>query len=384
MFIPRLLDLQVSTATKSCFLFGPRQTGKSSLIRRTLPADTLIYNLLDHSTWLALSANPVRMREEILAKDLKDALVVVDEIQKLPGLLDEVHLLIEERGLRFLLTGSSARKLRRSGVNLLGGRARSRHLHPLSWKELGPEFDLTKALDRGLLPFVYFSDEPAEDLRSYIGIYLKEEIAAEGLTRNVPAFARFLEVAAACSGKMINKTEVANDAKVPRTTVHEYFEILRDTLIGYEVPGWTKSTKRKAIETAKFYLFDGGVARAIRGLPPLQPKSVDFGEALEHFIFHEMQTYVDTRVPGTELAYWRSTSKFEVDFILGGHTAVEVKATASVSKRDLRGLEALAEEHLMKHLVLVCQEKTARKVGDILVLPWAEFLDRMWGGEFKD
>ena len=384
MFIPRLLDLQAATATKSCFLFGPRQTGKSSLIRQTLPADTLIYNLLDHSTWLTLSANPGRMREEILAKGLVDALVVVDEIQKLPGLLDEVHGLIEERGLRFLLTGSSARKLRRSGVNLLGGRARSRHLHPLSWQELGSEFDLTKALDRGLLPFVYFSDDPAEDLRSYIGLYLKEEIAAEGLTRNVPAFARFLEVAAACSGKMINKTEVANDAKVPRTTVHEYFEILRDTLIGYEVPAWTKSAKRKAIETAKFYLFDGGVARAIRGLPPLQPKSVDFGDALEHFMFHEMQTYVDTRVPGTELAYWRSTSRFEVDFILGGHTAVEVKATASVSKRDLRGLEALAEEHLMKHLVLVCQEKTARKIGEILVLPWTEFLDRMWGGEFED
>ncbi len=365
MFIPRLLDLEAITAARSCFLFGPRQTGKSSLIRRTLPPETPVYNLPDHGTWLALGANPGRMREELLARNPRNPLV-------------------EEHGFRFLLTGSSARKLRRSGVNLLGGRARSRRLHPFSWKELGEGFDLLKALDRGLLPFVYGSEEPAEDLRSHVGAYLREEIAAEGLTRNVPAFARFLEVAAACSGKMINKTEVANDAKVPRTTVHEYFEILRDTLIGYELPAWTRSRKRKAIETAKFYLFDGGVSRAIQGLPALQAKSADFGNAFEHFLLHELQTYVDTKAPGTPLAYWRSTSNVEVDFILGDHTAVEVKATASVSKRDLRGLEALGEEGLMKRLLLVCQEKAPRKIGEVLVLPWAEFLEQLRGRAFAE
>ena len=382
MYLPRQLNLIEATARRSCFLFGPRQTGKSMLIHQTLPKDTPIYDLLDHRVWLDLSANPTRMRQEIEAKNLRNALVVVDEIQKLPVLLDEIHLLIETRKLRFLLTGSSARKLRRSGVNLLGGRARSRHLHPLSWKELGPQFVLLTALNHGLLPSVYFSDDPAEDLRAYVGTYLSEEITAEGLTRNVPAFARFLEVAAACSGRMFNKTEVANDAQVPRTTVIEYFEILKDTLIGYELPAWGRSRKRKAIETAKFYLFDVGVARAIQKLPPLVAKSTDFGDALEHFIFHELKTYIDTRQPGLDLHYWRSTSQFEVDFVLGNHTAVEVKATRSVSTRDLKGLTALAEEGMMKHLVLVCQEPTPRKIGAILVLPWHEFLERLWSDGF--
>jgi predicted AAA+ superfamily ATPase len=383
MYVARQLDLKAVLKQKSCFLFGPRQTGKSSLIRETLPG-VPVYNLLDHRTWLDLSTNPSRMREELEATGLRDAVVVIDEIQKLPVLLDEVQLLIETRGLRFLLTGSSARKLKRSGANLLGGRARSRMLHPFSWRELGAAFDLMKALNHGLLPHIYTSDDPREDLRNYVGTYLREEIAAEGLTRNVPAFARFLEVAAACNGRMINKTEVANDAKVPRTTVHEYFDILQDTLIGGQLEAWTRSQKRKAIETAKFYLFDGGVARAILGLPPLVPKSPDFGEMFEHFIFHELKTWVDTRRPGFPLNYWRSTSGFEVDFILGGHTAIEVKATASLSRRDFKGLQALAEEGLVKRLILVCQEGAPRQVGQVLVLPWQVFLQQLWDDAFVD
>jgi predicted AAA+ superfamily ATPase len=384
MYVPRQIDLKEVTARKSCFLYGPRQTGKSMLIRETFPSGTLIYNLLDQRLWLNLSADPSRMRQEIEARDLKDSVVVVDEVQKLPQLLDEIHLLIETRGLRFLLTGSSARKLRRSGVNLLGGRARFRHLHPFSWRELGNQFDLLKALNAGTIPSMYFSEAPAEDLRGYIGTYLKEEVAAEGLTRNIPAFSRFLEVAAACSGKMLNKSEVANDAKVPRSTVAEYFEILKDTLLGYELPAWNHSQKRKAIETAKFYLFDVGVARALQRLPALTPRSVEFGEALEHLFFHELMTYIDTRRPGMDLHYWRSTSQFEVDFILGGHTAIEVKATRDVSSRDLRGLKALSEEGLMKRLLLVCQEQAPRRIGEILVLPWKDFLERLWSDAFLD
>lgn len=383
MYIARQLDLETVLKQKSCFLFGPRQTGKSSLIRETLPA-VPVYNLLDHRTWLDLNTNPSRMREELEAAGLRDSVVAIDEIQKLPVLLDEIQLLIETRGLRFLLTGSSARKLKRSGANLLGGRARARVLHPFSWRELGAAFDLMKALNHGLLPHIYGSEDPREDLRNYVGTYLREEIAAEGLTRNVPAFARFLEVAAACNGRMINKTEVANDAKVPRTTVHEYFEILKDTLVGSELEAWARTQKRKAIETAKFYLFDGGVARAIQGLPPLAPKSADFGDMFEQFIFHELKTWIDTREPGFPLNYWRSTSGFEVDFILGGHTAIEVKATASLSRRDSRGLEALAEEGLMKRLILVCQEGSPRQVGPVLVLPWRVFLQQLWDDAFVD
>ena len=354
------------------------------LIRETLPPGTPSYNLLDHRVWLDLSADPTRMRQELEARDLRQALVVVDEIQKLPELLGEIHLLIETRGLRFLLTGSSARSLKRAGVNLLGGRARSRNLHPLSWKELGSRFELLTALNRGLMPSIYFSDAPDEDLRAYAGTYLKEEIAAEGVTRNVPAFARFLEVAAVCSGTMLNKTEVANDAKVSRTTVIEYFEVLKDTLLGFELPAWGGSRKRKAIETAKFFLFDGGIRRALASLPPVVPGSPAFGDALEHFLCHELRTWIDVRRPGMDLHYWRSTSQFEVDFILGGHTAIEVKATHSVSPRDLKGLKALAEEGVMKHLILVCQETTPRKIGDILVLPWEEFLQRLWSDAYAD
>ena len=383
MYVTRQLDLHAVLKQKSCFLFGPRQTGKSSLIRETLPG-VPVYNLLDHQVWLALSANPSRMREELLATGTRNAVVAIDEIQKLPALLDEVQLLIDTCGLRFLLTGSSARKLKRSGANLLGGRAWSRTLHPFSWRELGADFDLLKALSQGLLPHIHGSEDPAEELRNYVGTYLREEIAAEGLTRNVPAFARFLEVAAACNGRMLNKSEVANDSKVPRTTVHEYFDILKDTLLGSEVESWTRTQKRKAVETAKFYLFDGGVARAIQGLPPLAPKSPDFGAMFEQFLFHELKTWIDTRRPGLALNYWRSTSGYEVDFILGGHTAIEVKATMSLGRRDFRGLEALAEEGLMKRLLLVCREGSPRQVGPVLVLPWETFLEQLWEGAFAD
>jgi len=241
--VPRDLDLLSLVGKKSYFLFGPRQTGKSFLIRQRLQG-TRVYNLLDTATFLTLSQNPGRISEEI---GPHEKLVVIDEIQRVPTLLNEVHLLIEERGIRFLLTGSSPRKLRRGGVNLLGGRARTAYLHPLTSNELGNRFDLTKALHRGLLPSIYFSDDPDADLAAYAGTYLQEEIAAEGAARNIPAFSRFLKVAALCSGTMINITNIASDAQVPRTTVHEYFEILRDTLLLHELPAWRKSAKRKPI-----------------------------------------------------------------------------------------------------------------------------------------
>lgn len=244
-YIKRNLNILKVLEKKSCFLFGPRQTGKSSLIKHCLSSYP-VYNLLDQKAFLDLSQDPRRLGQEIQGPN---ALIIIDEIQKLPSLLDQVHLLIEEEGARFLLTGSSARKLRQGGVNLLGGRARSRHLHPLSISELRKQFDLRKALNFGLLPSIYFSEAPNEDLRSYVGDYLQLEIAAEGLTRNIAAFSRFLEVAAQCNGQIINYTEIANDAQVPRTTIYEYFQILKDTLIAWELPSWTKPKKRKPIAT---------------------------------------------------------------------------------------------------------------------------------------
>jgi len=377
MYIKRILDIESLLQRKSCFLFGPRQTGKSFLIRHTLRSAP-IYNLLDPDVFLKLSYSPGRLKEEL---GPKDRFVVIDEIQKLPALLDLVHLLIEERGIRFLLTGSSARKLRRGGFNLLGGRVIEKHLHPFSFIELGREFNLSRALNNGLLPPIYLSDLPDEDLNAYVGTFLKEEIAAEGLTRNIPAFSRFLEVAALCNGQIINYAKIANDAQVARSTVQEYFGILRDTLIAHELPAWTRSRKRKAIGTAKIYLFDPGITRILQGRSQVNAGSPEYGHLFETFIFHELKTYCDYKGID-ELFYWRSQSGFEVDFILAGKTAIEVKASKTIGQHDLKGLKALSDERLLKNYLLVCTEKTTRALEGITILHWETFLNNLWNGKY--
>jgi predicted AAA+ superfamily ATPase len=376
-YIPRRLELARLAQRKSLFLFGPRQTGKTALVRNALP-QAKHYDLLDGDVFLTLSRRPTRLAEEL---GPNERLVVLDEIQKLPALLDEVHRLIEHKHVRFILTGSSARKLRRGGVNLLGGRAPSYTLHPLTFHELGGEFDLTKALDRGLLPSIYFSTSPSEDLRAYAGTYLKEEIAAEALTRNVPAFSRFLEVAALSHGSMLNYTAVASDAQLPASTVREYFQILEDTLIARPLPAWTRSRSRKAIATAKHYFFDSGVARHLQNRSGLARRSPEYGEAFETFILHELSAYIDYTA-AVPLCYWRSASGFEVDFVLADKTAIEVKAKNPIGERDLRGLRALREEAMLQHYVLVSLESRRRSVDGIRILPWKEFLDELWAGEY--
>lgn len=377
MYIQRILQLSEVIQKKSYFLFGPRQTGKSTLVKHQLSGVPL-YSLLDSPTFFKLSQSPQRLREEIKPSE---KIVVIDEIQKLPILLNEVHYLIEERGIRFLLTGSSARKLRRGGVNLLGGRARSLSLHPFVFPELDKKFDLLRALTYGLIPSIYFSDSPLEDLESYASNYLKEEIVAEGLTRSVPAFSRFLEVAALCHGKLINFTEISNDAQVPRTTIHEYFQILKDTLIASELPSWKKTVTRKPIETSKFYFFDVGVVRFLQHRTSLQKGSPEFGDAFEAYFFHELKSFVDYTKSGS-LNYWRSTSGFEVDFIVGDTLAVEVKAKSNISSSDLKGLRALQEEKKLKYYVLVSLEERSRDVQGIHILPWRIFLEKLWGRKF--
>ncbi len=375
-FVERALDLPGLIQKKSHFLLGPRQTGKSFLIRHTLPGVRL-YDLLDHATYLALSQQPTRIAEELTAAD---RVVVIDEIQRLPELLNEVHRLIEERGIKFLLTGSSARKLRRGGVNLLGGRARTKYLHPLIARELGRRFDLTRAVQCGTLPSIYFSDDPQADLAAYAGSYLQQEIVAEGATRNVPAFSRFLRVAAHCNGTIVNFTNIANDAQVPRTTVYEYFDILKDTLVLHELPAWRKSRKRKPLASSKFYFFDAGVTAALQGRQ-LRPRTPEFGEGVETYLMHELVAYRDY-VSGEPLSYWRSTSGFEVDFILGDHTGIELKAKDTISPRDVRSLRALAEERKLKRLICVSLEMRSRRVDGIAVMPMQKFLDALWSGEY--
>lgn len=375
-YIPRLLSLSALLKQKSHFLFGPRQTGKTSLITNDLPG-LRVYDLLDTSVYLSLSHNPGRLSEELRPND---RFVVIDEIQRLPDLLHEVQRLIEKRHVHFLLTGSNARKLRRGGVNLLGGRARVKHLHPFVRKELGERFDLSRALSSGLLPPIYFSANPAADLEAYAGTYLQQEVVAEGSARNIPAFSRFLRIAALCNGTVVNFTNVANDAQVPRTTVYEYFEVLKDTLIVHELPAWQGSKKRKPLVSSKFYFFDVGVAGFLQGRR-YAPGTAEYGEAFETYIAHELRAYSDYS-SGDPLSFWRSASGYEVDFTIGDHTAVEVKAKQNVASQDLRSLTALSEEKKLKRYLCVSLELRSRTIGSIQILPYQEFLDALWAGEF--
>ncbi|MFZ0131838.1 MAG: AAA family ATPase [Desulfobacterales bacterium] len=374
--IARLVDLNTLLAKKSHFLLGPRQTGKTFLIRHTLD-DVRVYDLLDSEIFLALSRHPQRIAEEIRTRD---RIVVIDEIQRLPDLLNEVHRLIEERGIRFLLTGSSARKLRRGGINLLGGRARTKYLHPLTYKELNDRFDLYRAIDRGLIPSIYFSDDPRADLHAYAGSYLQQEILAEGTTRNIPAFSRFLHVAALCNGTIVNFTNVANDAQVARTTVYEYFEILKDTLLLYELPAWRKSKKRKPLASSKYYFFDIGVVSMLQDRK-FSAGTPEFGGAFETYLMHELTCFSDY-ISGEKLSFWRSASGFEVDFIIGDHTALEIKAKKNVTAVDIKPLRMLAEEKILKRYICISLEPRKRKVGDIDILPYKEFLDLLWDNAF--
>lgn len=371
-YIERLVDLNILLDKKSHFLLGPRQTGKTFLIRHTLE-NTRVYDLLDAEIYLALSRNPGLISEEL---QLQDRLVVIDEIQRLPELLNEVHRLIESSGVRFLLTGSSARKLRRGGINLLGGRARTKYLHPLTYKELNRHFDLSTAIEHGLIPSIYFSDDPRADLQAYAGSYLQQEILAEGATRNIPAFSRFLRVAALCNASIVNFTNVASDAQVARTTVYEYFEILKDTLLLYELPAWRKSKKRKPLASSKYYFFDVGAVAVLQGRE-FRAGTPEFGEAFETYLMHELKCFSDY-ISGEQLSYWRSTSGFEVDFIIGDHTALEIKAKKNISPNDIKSLRMLEEEKKLKRYICVSMEPRKRRVGNIDILPYREFLDLLW------
>lgn len=380
MLTPRLrrtLDLAALMARKSHFLLGPRQTGKTTLISDALPG-VRSYDLLDSRVFLALSRSPQRLAEEL---DATTQIVAIDEIQRLPELLNEVHRLIESRGIRFLLTGSSARGLRRGGVNLLGGRARTKYLHPLTRSELGSHFDLARAIERGTIPSIYFSDDPAADLDAYAGTYLSQEVIAEGATRNAPAFSRFLRVAALCNGRIVNFTNIANDAQVPRTTVYEYFEILKDTLIIRELPAWQRSTRRKPITSSKYYFFDVGVASTLQGRT-ITAETPEFGAGFEAYVMHELTAYADYH-SADDIRYWRSTSGFEVDFILGDHTAIEIKATRTVTNDHLKGLKALAEEQHFQRYICVAMVDRPRSVDGITVVPWRHFFDALWAGEYR-
>jgi predicted AAA+ superfamily ATPase len=373
----RLLDLKRLLRHRSVFLFGARQTGKSTLLHHLFP-EAVFFDLLEADTFRELSARPEYMRQT-LPPGAK--LVVIDEVQKLPGLLDEVHLMIErDKELRFVLTGSSARKLKRGGANLLAGRAWVTHLHPLVSAEIGSGRLLSR-LNRGSLPAVLDSELPHEDLKAYVGTYLHEEIRAEGLTRSVENFSRFLTVAGACNGEQVNYTEVGSDAGVPPRTVREYFQILEDTLIAYQLPAYRKTVKRKPVATSKFFFFDVGVANTLLKRSEIVPGSETFGRALEHMIFLELRAWLDYTRSDLPLTYWRSRSRIEVDFVIGDRIAIEVKAKPRVAHRDLNGLRALDEELQLERKIVVCTEPRRRADEGVEILPVERFLEDLWAGK---
>lgn len=381
----RILNLDLSH-TETSFLWGPRQTGKSTLAHTLFP-QAKRYDLLLADVYRALIARPELIREECLAAGLDGDSqidpIVIDEVQKIPGLLDEVHWLIENKGLRFLLCGSSARKLKRSGSNLLGGRAVRYHLHPLICSEI-PDFSLNRALNVGLLPRHYQNVQPQRLIQAYVGDYLREEIAAEALTRNIPAFNRFLQVAALSNGELINYNTIATECGVSAPTAKGYFQILEDTLIGHFVPAFRKRAKRRIVGAPRFYFFDIGVVAHLTSRGRVVPGSELFGRAFEHFIFMELTAHASYSGFFYPLSYWRTTSGFEVDFILGnGDVAVEVKSASQIQDRHLKGIRAFKEEFDVAHYLVVSQDASPRQTADgILILPWQDFLERLWNGAF--
>lgn len=361
---------------KSFFLFGPRSTGKTTLIREQL-SSAKVYNLLSNKTYQKLLKNPEIIEQEYSNEEI----IVIDEVQKLPEILDEVHRLIEEKNITFLLTGSSARKLNHGGSNLLAGRAWSASLFPLTSSEI-TDFNLLRCLNYGSLPQVYTSKYPLEELESYVGTYLQEEIKAEAVTRNIQAFSEFLDIIALANGNEVNYASLAGDCQVSTGTLKNYIQILEDTLLGFRLKPFVKTKKRKSISRSKFYLFDIGVTNYLANRSEIKMKSKEFGEAFEQFILLEVRAYISYSRNKKTMSYWRSTSQFEVDLLIDEDIAIEIKGTDNVQPKHLKGLKALMEENVFSRFIVVSNDEEPRSLKDnIEVLPWSIFLQKLWNGD---
>jgi len=372
----RLLNIQLPPK-HSAFLWGPRKTGKTYWINKNYNESPLI-DLLKTDIFADYASHPSLLRERYLKYD---GLIVIDEIQMVPDLLNEIHWMIENTNVSFLMTGSSARKLRRGHANLLAGRAWRYSMTPLSYVET-EGFDLEEVFVSGLLPPHFLSVDPIQDLRAYVADYLKEEIAAQAVIQNIPAFAQFLRAAALTSGELLNYTNIGRESGVSAKVVRNYFQILEDTLIGYRVQPWRKVRKRRLIETEKFYLFDVGLTNYLARRSP-KIGTPEFGHSLENYILMELKAYQAYRNPELDISYWRTSTGFEVDFILGNmQVALEVKGSSKVHSAHTRGLKALLEEHQVEKAVIVAMERHPRILEyGVEVLPWQEFLERLWTGK---
>lgn len=387
--LKRILNLNLP-AGQSVFVWGARQTGKSSYLQAHFKTSAYI-DLLDTHQFIRLARAPYLLREMLLALPARqrNQPIIIDEVQKVPELLNEVHWLIENAGLAFILCGSSARQLKTQSTNLLGGRAWTYGFYPLVTPEVH-DFNLQRALNHGLLPRHYLAEavHRFEHLQAYVDTYLADEIRSEGLVRNLGGFARFLDVVGLCNGELINMQNIARDCSIARATVAGYFQILQDTLLGYFVQPYARKVKRDLITAApKFYLFDVGVANYLAKREVLALKGAEAGRSFEHFILMELWAYLGLKRKRSEIRYWRTKTGLEVDFILGAaQTALEVKISAQVHQQDLRGLIAFCQEHPTCQALVVSQDPKPRKLVlpqglSIDILPWRVFLARLWAGQ---
>jgi predicted AAA+ superfamily ATPase len=378
MIYDRFINLANLLQKKSHLLLGPRQTGKSSLASATFK-DAVTVNLAAADTFREISARPELIRQR-MPDDAK--ILIVDEAQRIPEIFNEIQILLDRnKELRVLLTGSSARKLKRSGVNLLPGRIWQTNLYPLVYPELGAA-RISERLVRGSMPAFIDSVDYKGELKNYVGLYLDEEIRAEGLVRGVGDFSRFLTVAALSHGQQLNYTNISSDTGTKVNTVRSYFQILEDTLIAYLLPSFRGTKSRKAMASPKFYFFDLGVVNALLNRFELNLDSAVQGSALESIILHELKAYLSYNNKDQELSYWRTLSKIEVDFLVGTEAAIEVKCSSRVTERDEKGLRALSEEIDFERRIIVCNE-THYRVSDsgVEIMPVENFLKMLWNDE---
>lgn len=374
--------------SRSFFLWGTRKVGKSFLLRKTYP-DAIYINLLNTKTYFKYLKEPWLLREELLSikKDKGEITeaIILDEVQRVPLLLDEVHLLIEEEGMKFILCGSSARKLKRGQANLLGGRALRYELLGFSAFELGEEFDLNRILNHGYIPDHYFENKPLKLIEAYVNDYLEEEIAAEALVRNIPAFANFLEMVSLSDTEMVNYANIARDCGVSAPTVKEYFQILEDTLLAKFLPAYKKRPKRRVIQASKFYYSDVGIVNYLSKRKQVEEGSELFGKAFENWVFHELDAYGAYKDEEWQLSYWRLASgSAEVDFIINDmECAIEVKASKNIKSHHLKGLRELKKDQPdLKKQILVSLIDDNRLTDDgIEIISVASFITRLWSGQ---
>lgn len=377
--VQRIFRLREEMDDGSVFLFGARQSGKSTFLEQQF-ADAVSIDLLDGDLRLRFRQRPALLYE-MLQDKAEGTIVVIDEIPEVPELLNEVHRLIQKRGLRFVLCGSSARKLKRKGYNTLGGRAMPCYFYPFVSVEL-PDFDLDRALLYGLLPPHYLARNPQRMLAAYIDVYLKEEIKEEALSRNVEVFQRFMTVAALSSGEILNYSNISTDCGVSAKTIKEYFTILEDTLIGYTIPAYTKAVRRKLSQAPKFYYFDVGVYNYLMGRTTLAPGTPEYGHAFEHLVVQEIKAYLGYTHSPKAMSYWHTYTHREIDIVIGdAECGIEIKSADDIQSKHLVNFKDYHDEYPDSRCILVSRDRLTRRSGHVELMYLLDFFRQLWQGE---